>query len=245
MGVSRKNQKFLCLATVFTTVFSFSFSERSYALDKASFTPNMTSAPYLFHSDPSVKAFKIAAGSRGDTVKESSEMGSGAQNFIESMAQRALDFLGDPDMPMELKKTSFRKLLEESFDMNTIGRFSMGRYWRVSTKQQKQEYLTLFRERVIDVYSGRFSEYKGQKFETRGFRAEGTKDTIVHSFIVPDSGPEVQVDWRVRYKDGSYRVVDVIVEGVSMSVTQRSDFSSVIQRGGGNVEVLINHLRGQ
>ena len=47
----------------------------------------------------------------------------------------------------------------------------------------------------------------------------------------------------MRYKDGKYKVIDIIVEGVSMSVTQRSDFSSVIQRGGGNVQVLIDHLR--
>ncbi|MEC7028100.1 MAG: ABC transporter substrate-binding protein, partial [Pseudomonadota bacterium] len=75
------------------------------------------------------------------------------------------------------------------------------------------------------------------------YRADGEKDTIVTSFIIPDQGSEIQIDWRVRYKDGKYKVIDIIVEGVSMSVTQRSDFSSVIQRGGGNVQVLIDHLR--
>ena len=96
---------------------------------------------------------------------------------------------------------------------------------------------------VVKVYSDRFKEYKGQKFEVRGARPEGEKDVIVTSFILPEGGPEVQVDWRVRSKNGRFQVIDVIVEGVSMSVTQRSDFASVIQRGGGNVDVLLAHLQ--
>lgn len=176
-------------------------------------------------------------------INDSHKVDKGAEKFINSMANRALDFLDDDSMTHDQKRSEFRKLLQDSFDMSTIGRFSLGRYWRVSTAEQRREYQSLFKEMVIDVYSDRFGEYTGETFETRGFRADGEKDTIVNSFIVPDAGPEVQVDWRVRYKNGRYQVVDVIVEGVSMSVTQRSDFASVIQRGGGDVEVLLSHLK--
>ncbi|MCB9987930.1 MAG: ABC transporter substrate-binding protein [Rhodospirillales bacterium] len=172
-------------------------------------------------------------------------MNEGAQKFIDNMAQKALDFLGDSDLDREKKKSQFRHLLQDSFDMDTIGRFSLGRYWRVATPEQRQEYLKLFNDMVVDVYSSRFDTYKGQKFETRGFHPDGEKDTIVMSFILSDEGPEVQVDWRVRYKNGKYKIVDIIVEGVSMSVTQRSDFSAVIQRGGGDVGVLLDHLKKQ
>jgi phospholipid transport system substrate-binding protein len=61
--------------------------------------------------------------------------------------------------------------------------------------------------------------------------------------VSPEGKPPVKVDWRVRNKDGRYKIVDVLVEGVSMSLTQRSDFSSVIQAGGGDVQVLLNHLK--
>jgi phospholipid transport system substrate-binding protein len=188
----------------------------------------------------------IAAASKGEAIKDLVQVGLGAQNFIDSMGKRAIDFLADEELSIDEKQQSFRRLLEDSFDMNTIGRFSLGRYWRVSTKQQQDEYLSLFREMVIEIYSQRFEEYKGQGFETRGYRSDSPKDTIVHSFIIPkETGAEIQVDWRVRYKNGRYKVVDVIVEGVSMSVTQRSDFSSVIQRGGGNIESLLAHLRSR
>ncbi len=171
------------------------------------------------------------------------EIGGGAKVFVESMGHRAIGFLGDPEVSPEQRKEEFRKLLSDSFDMKTIGRFSLGRYWRVSTPQQREEYLALFEEMVVDVYSERFSDYRGQNFEVRSFRAEGEKDVLVTSYIVPDGDPEIRVDWRVRFKNGQYKIIDVIVEGVSMSVTQRSDFASVIQRGGGNVQVLLEHLR--
>lgn len=170
-------------------------------------------------------------------------LGEGAQHFVENMGQRALSFLADEDITKEKKAKEFKDLLEDSFDMNTIARFALGRHWRVASNEQKKEYMGLFKTMIVKVYSSRFDEYQGQSFEVRHTRAESDKDAIVTSFIVPESGSEIQIDWRVRYKKGRYKVIDVIVEGVSMSVTQRSDFSSVIQRGGGDVEVLLDHLR--
>jgi phospholipid transport system substrate-binding protein len=169
----------------------------------------------------------------------------GAQNFISSMGDRGINFLGNQSMSIESKKAEFRSLLNESFDMNTIGRFALGTYWKSATPAQQQEYLKLFNTMIVKVYSKRFSDYKGQKFVVKSSRKENDKDYIVTSFIVPGDGPQVRVDWRVRNKGGSYRVVDIIVEGVSMSQTQRADFASVINRGGGKVDVLLNHLRQQ
>ena len=171
------------------------------------------------------------------------DIGIGAQTFIDGMAQRAIGFIGNGNMTYEQKSNEFRRLLQDSFDMETIGRFALGRYWRTATPEQRKEYQKLFREMVVKVYSDRFREYEGQNVETRSHRIDGDNDTIVTSFIVPKEGPEVQVDWRVRFKNSHYQIVDVIVEGVSMSVTQRSDFSSVIQRGGGDIKVLLDHLK--
>ncbi len=168
----------------------------------------------------------------------------GAKNFISSMGDRGINFLGNPSMSQESKTAEFKNLLNESFDMNTIGRFAIGNNWKVATPAQQAEYTKLFNQMIVRVYSKRFSDYKGQKFEVKSSRAEG-KDTMVTSFIVPTDGPQVQVDWRVRNKGGSYKVVDIVVEGVSMSQTQRADFASVIQRGGGGIEPLLVHLRGQ
>lgn len=174
---------------------------------------------------------------------EAGEAGKGARNFVATMGERALGFLGNENLGKQEKQAEFRKLLQDSFDMATIGRFVLGRNWRTATPEQRTEYQKLFEAMIVKVYSKRFDDYQGQKFEVRNFRPDGENDTIVSSYIVPDSGQEIGVDWRVRYKNGRYKIVDVIVEGVSMALTQRSDFASVIQRGGGNVQVLIDHLK--
>lgn len=176
-------------------------------------------------------------------IPDSNKIGPEARNFIDDMAMRGIGFLADENLPIDRKKVAFKKLLEDSFDMNTLGRFALGRYWRVATPQQRQEYQTLFRKMVVEVYAARFEDYKGQTFETKNFRTDGKRDVIVTSHIIPQSGTTIQVDWRVRYKDGKYKVVDIIVEGVSMAVTQRADFSAVIQRGGGDIETLLAHLK--
>ena len=178
-------------------------------------------------------------------VADTTNMGDGALSFVDGMAQRGLGLIIDDSLSIDAKRAKFKDLLEDSFDMNTIARFALGSYWRRATDVQKKEYMDMFKKMIVNVYTARFNDYDGQKFEARSVRQEGDKDAIVSSFIVPDNGSEVQVDWRVRKKDGKYKIIDVIVEGVSMSVTQRSDFSSVIQRGGGNVDVLLDHLRSQ
>lgn len=167
----------------------------------------------------------------------------GAQNFIDSMGKRAIEFLENGQLSQDEKTRKFKRLLEDSFDMKTIGRFSLGRYWKVATPAQQKEYLSLFEEMVVDVYTQRFDDYAGQAFDVRSAKRQSERDFIVTSYILSKNSPEVQIDWRVRYKNNRYKVVDVIVEGVSMSVTQRSDFSSVIQRGGGNIDSLLTHLR--
>lgn len=168
----------------------------------------------------------------------------GAFDFVKSTTDKGLKFLADANASKAQKTSDFRKLLSASFDLDTIGRFALGRYWNAATPAQQKEYLGLFHKMVVDVYSNRFDEYKGQKIEVRSFRSIGNGDTLVSSYLVPpNGGEEVQVDWRVRNKGGSYKVVDVLVAGVSMSVTQRSDFASVIQRGGGNVDALIKELK--
>ncbi len=166
-----------------------------------------------------------------------------AQRFIDDMGKKAISFLGDEKLSQGQKERKFRNLLHRSFDLSTIGRFALGRNWKIANANQRKEYQKLFENMVVEVYSARFGEYKGQKFDVTSVRDNGKKDVLVTSYIVPSTGSKVQVDWRVRNKDGKNKVIDIVIEGVSMSLTQRNDFSSVIQRGGGDIEVLLSHLR--
>lgn len=167
-----------------------------------------------------------------------------ALTFVKDTAEKGLTFLSNPKATEEEKKAEFKKLLNSSFDMDSIGRFTLGRYWNVATPAEQKEYQALFRKMVVNVYAQRFGDYKGEKFEVKSARPVGNDDVLVTSHIIPTNGGDnIQVDWRVRNRGGSIKIVDVLVAGVSMSVTQRSDFSSVIQRSGGKLDGLIAYLK--
>lgn len=161
-----------------------------------------------------------------------------AENFIRDLGQDAINAMESTSGDETARRAQFKKILNNKFDMNTISRFAMGRYWAVATDSEKREYTKLFKKMIVDVYTNRFSDYSGQTITVKGAKSAGNKDFIVNSLIV-GGGQPIRVDWRLRRN----KVIDVIVEGVSMSVTQRSEFASIIQRGGGDVSALIDHLK--
>lgn len=199
----------------------------------------------VFPEASPLSAFPYDAHSRSPSlVRVSSDpMADGAEQFIDQLAHDGIGFLADESITTDKQRTAFRKLLNNNFDLNTIARFSLGRNWRTASKPQRDEYLKLFKDMIVQVYSERFSDYQGQTLNVTGSRKEGERDILVNSVLKQDGKPDVDIDWRVRNREGTYKVVDVIVEGVSMAMTQRSDFSSVIQRGGGDMEALLVHLR--
>jgi phospholipid transport system substrate-binding protein len=164
--------------------------------------------------------------------------------FIQNLGDRAIAILADKSLTDDQRSTQFRDMLRASFDLMTIGRFVIGRSWRAATPEQQQEYMRLFEELVVKTYSDRFALYTGEGFRVTTVRPEGERDFAVNSEIThPDSSAPTTVDWRVRVKEGKPGIIDVVVEGVSMSVTQRQEYAAVIQRHGGNIDGLLDLMR--
>lgn len=205
----------------------------------------VVSPSHAFNNNFSVFEALYLGGKNNNILSVSQDRQEAAQKFISAMGDEAVGFLSSKKLSQAQKTKSFRKLLNKNFDMNTISRFSLGRHWRVATSAQKKEYQSLVRNMVVDVYSQRFNEYQGESFEVKSSRPTGKRDYLVSSLIVPSGGSKVKVDWRVRDNNGTLKIIDVIIEGVSMTLTQRAEFSSVIQRGGGNIEALLEHLRNK
>ena len=164
-----------------------------------------------------------------------------AAQFVQKMGDKALTSLTDRQLADGVRATRVRSLLRENFDVQTIGRFVMGPSWKKATAAQKSQYMDLFEDMIVATYTKRFAEYSGQSFKVTGSTATGETDSLVKSQILQKDGPPVMVDWRVRNKGGSFRVVDVVVESISMTMTQRDDFAGVISSKG--IDGLIDVLR--
>jgi len=167
-----------------------------------------------------------------------------AMAFIEGLANQAIEALTLPNATQAEKEARFRVLLREHFAVKDIGEWVLGRNWARATEAERRDYLALFEDWVVVTYVRRFERYSGESLRvSRALVGDDSTDVIVDSQIVRPNLEPVHVGWRVRDYDDSLRIVDVIVEGVSMSQTQRSDFGSIIRRGGGQVAALITEMK--
>ena len=141
------------------------------------------------------------------------------------------------------RRAQLREIFLRSFDTTLIARFALGRYWRTATTEQKAQYLEIFPEYVADVYAGQFSNYSGQTFTVIRERRIDDKKSIVNAKIRRPDGTSFQIDFRVRLGPEGFKNVDVIVEHISLLVTKRDEFSSVISREG--MDGLLTRLRRQ
>jgi phospholipid transport system substrate-binding protein len=161
---------------------------------------------------------------------------------VTSLGNEALKVLGKNTDP-NLRVARFRQLFQEDFDVSGIARFVLGRYWRLATPEQQQEFVRLFTNYIALVYANRFAEYSGEALRVLGARPAPDGELVSSEIIRTNGQPPARVDWLMTPYHGTYKISDVIVDGISMGVTQRSEFASVIQRHGGQVESLITALR--
>jgi phospholipid transport system substrate-binding protein len=165
------------------------------------------------------------------------------QDFVKNMGDKAFPSLSEEGLSQDQRTQRFRELLNEAFDLPRIARFTLGRYWRTATDEEKTEFIDLFEKFVIQAYSNRFRDMSGQKLNVINAREVSASQALVLSEIeIPGKAP-VKINWRVRSKDDVHKIVDVMVQGISMSVTQRDEFAAVIRQTGGKVGGLIKALR--
>ena len=163
--------------------------------------------------------------------------------FVNSLGQKVVHALSDPALSQEARLDKFEMLFEEGLDLTTIGRFVLGRYWRQATPAQRKTYEQLFKDYIVAIYAARLGRYQGETLRLIEARKDGEHDTVVTTEILAEGRPTTRVDWRVRGTSPNFKIIDVVVEGISMAITQRSEFASVIQRSGGQLEGLLSELR--
>lgn len=167
-----------------------------------------------------------------------------AVQFIQGLANKALKVLRDDGGSLEARESEFQTLLYDGFALDRIGRFVVGSHWRKMSTEQQEDYQQLFKQWVLKTYSIRLGGYSGQTFTIVNVVDAGATDRYIRTLIdQPKGGESVRCDWRVRQIDGAFKIVDVVVEGVSMVVTQRQEFAAVVRRHG--VDGLIEALRAR
>lgn len=168
-----------------------------------------------------------------------------AASFIESTGQELVGVINAANQPVAQRRQRVAAVLRQAVDVEGVGRFILGRWWRTATPAEQQEYMRLFEETLIRNLSARFGEYQGVRFSLGRSQQRTEDDALVNTIIERPNSAAFSLDWRVGEVNGQPKVVDVIAEGTSLRLTQRSEYSAVISRNGGRVGALLDAMRGQ
>ncbi|MCQ4162069.1 ABC transporter substrate-binding protein [Roseomonas sp. GC11] len=167
-----------------------------------------------------------------------------AASFIESTGQELVGVI-NANQPIAARRQRVAAVLRRAVDVDGVGRFILGRWWRTATPAEQQEYMKLFEETLIRNLSARFGEYEGVRFSLGRSQQRTEDDALVNTIIERPNSAAFSLDWRVGEVNGQPRVVDVIAEGTSLRLTQRSEYSAVISRNGGQISALLEAMRNQ
>lgn len=167
-----------------------------------------------------------------------------ALKFVRDVTNDGIENIINANISQKEKDERFAKLFNEALDLDFIGQFVLGRNWRTATPEQRKEFIQVYRQLNISTWSKRFDEFKGKNFEFKGTTASNSKGQVfVNSEVPMDQGAPAKVVWRVREKNGKYKIVDIIIENVSLAITARNEYTAFIKNNPGGVDALIANLK--
>ncbi|UCH74977.1 MAG: ABC transporter substrate-binding protein [Rhodospirillales bacterium] len=164
--------------------------------------------------------------------------------FVRSLGDTAIRELAPNDITSAQREAKFRELLRANFDLPRITRFVLGRYARSVSNTQMERFATLYEDIAVLTYAQLFAAYEGHVFAVnRQLGKAGDKYIMVVSELKEVNGSNTaRLDWQLLVRPDGYAVVDIRVEGVSMAIAQRDDYTAFLDKNGGDIAALLEQL---
>jgi len=166
-----------------------------------------------------------------------------AGEFMIILNRVSVDLFKNATLEETEKENRFRALALKSFDIPRISKYVLGRNWRKATPAQRDEFIEIFGEVNLQRFMPLFTEYSDQEFQVTNVRTDKDKPSLffVTSTLTRPGGEPATVEWRISRKGDRYKILDVVAEGVSMVLTLRKEYGTVVKKFG--VDGLITRLR--
>lgn len=202
---------------------------------------------FIRHMIAAGMAAVILATALQPRTSAANEIGPRAEMFIANLADDVISKLTDRTVSPTEQEERFRRIMRKYIAFETIARWVLGgRYWRGASDEQRARYMSLFEQLMVATYAHRFQDYSGEKLEVSGVRMIDESQALVQTTLKrPNTDKPLRVDWRVRGTADKLGVIDIMVEGLSMAQTQRSEFTSVLRANGGDVGALMANLESR
>jgi phospholipid transport system substrate-binding protein len=170
-----------------------------------------------------------------------------AEAFVQSNVQRGLQILNNSALSKEQRQEQFRSFLLTLTDLRRIALYTLGPARRTLTPTDQAAFVDAFRNYAFAVYGAEFTKYSGQTLRVTGSVERAPGDELVRTVLVDPharSGQEpIEVDFRVYGSNGHYSVVDIVVAGLDLAITEQEDFGAFLAQHNNDVRALIANLR--
>ena len=165
-----------------------------------------------------------------------------SKNFVEQLGKEVIERVSDEKLSDSQRRSNFRYLYLNAFDNFYISRFVLGRYWKRIDKSVKEEFVKTFNDYIVSTYAPKFKGWQG---EFKAVDALIEKNFYnVKMNVINKNGPVLKLIWKIYLdKNKDYKILDVNIDGVSMLVTQRAEFMSVIKNNPDGVVGLIKAMK--
>ena len=164
-------------------------------------------------------------------------------NVVRRMSDAVIAVLQEKNLSADAKREKIRGIVEGYVDFQTMARLVLARNWSGLDDSQKREFTEEFRQHLSVTYGKNVETYDNEKVQITGDRDEGRGDWTVQTKILrPQGGAgDIFVDYRLRQINGEWKVIDLIIERVSLVSNFRSQFQEVMANGG--IDRLLKLLR--
>jgi phospholipid transport system substrate-binding protein len=165
------------------------------------------------------------------------------RDVIAKTVDQVLAVLQDQTLSKQARLDRIVEIAYERFDVQTMSKLVLAKYWKRFDAAQREEFVKEFKDYLAHQYGDRLERYDQEKVEVTGERRTKGGDAIVFTRITRPSGAPVEVEYRLRNKAGSWRVIDVKLEGIGQVSNYRDQFRETLSRGG--PEKLLAELRAK
>jgi phospholipid transport system substrate-binding protein len=191
-------------------------------------------APFLLRVTALALLASLAPGGAG-AQPETGAPASGPRSVVEHLHSGLLGVMKRAKaLGYEGRRRELAPLVADTYDLAFMARTAAGKHWRTLDESQQAKLVDVFSRMTVANYAGRFTDFKGERFEMRGEDDGGQGTRLVRTSLIGSDGVNTQLDYRMRETaPGTWRVIDVFLNGtVSELALRRSEYGSVIERQG-------------
>ncbi|MCW5774695.1 MAG: ABC transporter substrate-binding protein [Rhodospirillaceae bacterium] len=167
-----------------------------------------------------------------------------ARDIVREMADSVIAVL-HAGADKATREATFRKMYVRNFDRVGIAVWAAGRAWRAASPEARTRYLDAFDDYIVAAYAYQLTRYKGERLRVDKTEADG-RDTIVVSNLVhpdPREAREIEMKWRLHHVGSRLLVSDVVIDKISMALTEKRAFADWLEDKGGTLDGLTAKLR--